>query len=438
MRTRAHARGHAAVVGGGYAGLVAARVLADRFDRVTVLERDAIAVGRAYRKGTPQSRHPHGLLSRGAEILEDLFPGLRDELAAQGAPVGDFGFFRMLYPTGWSPAIRSGLALQTFSRPLLETTLRHRVLMHPAVTLLDKTQVEGLAVTAGRVTGVRLDDQTALDADIVVIADGPHSRLPAWLAEVGFPEPRTLRVDGRLSYTSRLYKRDPSNGLGLQASVQATFAPTTARGGVVIAIEDDQWLVCLFGANGDSAPTDPDGFTAYAATLANPHIRWVVEECEPVSAIYRYGGLGGYWHRYDRLRPWPGGLVVLGDALCRLNPLYGHGMTVAAAHALLLGKAMDRSPLDTACRRFQRQTRRILRLPWLMSTSLDQGWSRGRPPATAVLVRRALLGLLERIPDDPDLFRRFLNVQHLLSTPLVLLLPSDRRLPSRRQKGAGT
>ncbi|MBT2506533.1 NAD(P)-binding protein [Streptomyces sp. ISL-98] len=153
----ARAGNHAVVLGGGYAGLVAARVLADRFRSVTVLEQDPVVAHAAHRKGTPQSRHPHALLARGAQVLEQFFPGLRDELTERGAPVSDFGRFPMLYPTGWSPRVSTDLVLQTFSRPVLEAAIRRRVLAHPAVSLLDRTCATGLATDAARrrVTGVR-------------------------------------------------------------------------------------------------------------------------------------------------------------------------------------------------------------------------------------------------------------------------------------------
>ncbi|MFF4346006.1 FAD-dependent oxidoreductase [Streptomyces sp. NPDC001530] len=434
-------RRRAVVVGGGYAGLVTARVLADRFDEVTVIERDSVAQSPnpAHRKGTPQSRHPHALLARGARILQELFPGLREELSEAGAPLSDFGCFPMLYPTGWSPSVRTALALQTFSRPLLEAALCRRVMARPTVTVLDETQVEGLVLDQRHrcVTGVRISGHTVRSADLVVIATGRHGRAPTWLTDVGLPEPDILGVDGKLSYTSRVYRRDPVARPDLRASVQATLAPTARRGGAVTAIEGDRWLVCLFGADGEAAPTDPEGFGAYADSLANPHVRHVVRECEPLGELYRYGGLGGRWHRYDRLRPWPGGLVVLGDALCSLNPLYGHGMTVAALQAQLLARALDagghdRRGLDRACAAFQRRSPRTLLLPWYLSTSLDLGWRTGDVPLAADLARRYLHHLLRRIPDDPELYRRFLNVQHMVATPLTLLAPPVRL----RRRGA--
>ncbi|GHF51228.1 FAD-dependent oxidoreductase [Streptomyces morookaense] len=431
----------AVVVGGGYAGLVVARVLAGRCTEVTVVEQDTPGPDPGHRRGTPQSRHPHALLARGAQILEELFPGLQDELTGRGAPVSDFGRFPMLYPTGWTPRVPTGLVLQTFSRPLLEACIRRRVLEDPAVTPLGGTRVTGLALDARRerVTGVRTERHGTLRADLVVIATGRHSRLPAWLAEAGLPAPEVRRVDGRLSYVSRLYKRDTSADFTWQASLQATLAPGTDRGGAVVAIEDGRWLVCLLGADGRTAPTDPDGFAAYAAALANPYVHQVTGTAEPLGPAHRYAGLGNEWHRYDRLRPWPAGLVVLGDALCSLNPLYGHGMTVAAQQAVLLGRTLDgTTALPRVCRRFQRRAGRTLTLPWLMAASLDLGWRPGRTPLPAALAGRLLHRLLRRIPDDPDLYRRFLDVQHLTASPATLLGPALRPARTRRARTGGT
>lgn len=425
--------GRAVVVGAGFAGLVTARVLAERFAEVVLVEQDRLVPHPEQRRGTPQSHHPHALLARGADILEELFPGLRTELAQQGAPVSDFGHFPMAYPTGWSPRVRTGLALQTFSRPLLEACIRRRVLARPSVALLDRTRAVRLVLDDDRerVRGVRVEAAAGRQssgsathfADLVVVATGRHGRLPSWLADAGLAAPLVRRVDGRLAYVSRLYRRDPAAPYDWQASLQATLAPAVDRGGAVVAIEGDRWLLCLFGADGRVPPTDPEGFTAYAASLTNHHIAGIATSAEPLGPARRYAGLGGEWHRYDRVRPWPGHLVVLGDALCSLNPLYGHGMTVAAQQALQLARALDRHGLPGACSRFQQASARTLTLPWLLSSSLDLGWDPGRSPLSAVLARRLLNRLLRRIPNDPVLYRKFLDVQHLTASPATLLLP---------------
>src|SRR5271154_2038324 len=84
-----HVGKHAIVIGAGMGGLMAARALADHYDEVTIFERDALPDSPEPRKGVPQGRHSHGLLARGREILEQLFPGFTEQIVNQGAMTAD-------------------------------------------------------------------------------------------------------------------------------------------------------------------------------------------------------------------------------------------------------------------------------------------------------------------------------------------------------------
>ncbi|MGH3826772.1 MAG: FAD-dependent oxidoreductase, partial [Pseudonocardiaceae bacterium] len=376
---------HAVVVGGGYGGLLAAGVLADHFSRVSVLEQDLLSADTDYRSGVPQARHPHGLLARGAGILEELFPGLRAELAELGAPIFDLGESgRVMFPSGWAPRAAIGIPIQTFTRVTLERCIRRRVMAHPNVTIRSGVRVDGFCWDRdrSRVTGVRahsrapdppgqaqeIDNQT-IDADLVIDASGRTSQLTAMeLVEAGFPPASERVVAGDLSYSSRLYHIPPGTDTGWTMALELTYAPTVRRGGSILTVEGRRWMVTLIGAGGETTPTDEAGFLAYARSLRNPHIATSIAAASPAGPLYRAVKLNNRWTLYHQLRRWPERLLCLGDVVCALNPAYGQGMTLAAIQAQVLRDLLNRhrgGNLSGLARTFHRHAARTLLLPWL-------------------------------------------------------------------------
>jgi 2-polyprenyl-6-methoxyphenol hydroxylase-like FAD-dependent oxidoreductase len=118
----------AIVIGGGIAGLLAARVLADHFSSVGVVERDRLPNEFVPRKGVPQGRHVHALLAKGQEILQQLFPGIVEDLIADGVVAGDIALdSRWFHYGGYKTRFDSGLKGISLSRPLIEGHVRRRV-----------------------------------------------------------------------------------------------------------------------------------------------------------------------------------------------------------------------------------------------------------------------------------------------------------------------
>ena len=176
---------HAVVLGGSLAGLLTARVLADHFDHVTLIERDPYLDTTETRRGTPQANHVHGLLARGREILEELFPGLQDELVAAGAPLLDIANeIAWFTPKGWGVRFPSDLMILAFTRPLLDLHVRRRVATNPKVEVLDNTDVVRLLADpvadrlAGVLSGLELDAERA--AAVAAAAPGPNRTARTW------------------------------------------------------------------------------------------------------------------------------------------------------------------------------------------------------------------------------------------------------------------
>ncbi|MGX1853049.1 NAD(P)/FAD-dependent oxidoreductase [Streptomyces sp. NPDC055299] len=410
--------GRAVVIGGGFAGLLAARALADRMSTVTIIERDPWPAANGHRRGAPQTRHPHGLLHRGTTALETLFPGLRAELLDVGAASFDFGQgTRILFPAGWAPVGHTGVQHLACSRTALEDLLRRHVHNHPRVDVAEAV-ADGLLWRNGRVAGVRDAQGRSHCAELVVDASGRASRLTSWLTRAGIPTPPSRHVHAGLSYVTRSFESAPD--IEWHMSAEMTYAPTIRRGGLVQRIERDRILVTLIGADGVRPPHDTKEFAVYASDLRTPHLADIIATATPTGETCQYGGLSNRWHLYHRVRSWPDGLIAVGDSVAALNPIYGHGLTVAALEAVALRDLLDAYPAPGFTRKFQRASATIIRLPWLFATLSDAGWRPDRQSLPVGLANRTLRHVLDRIPEEPDLYRRLVRVQNLLAHPVTL------------------
>ncbi|CAJ61855.1 FAD-dependent oxidoreductase [Frankia alni] len=437
--------GHAVVLGAGIAGLLAARVLSESFDRVSVLDRDdlpgtgdtgdlgsGLGAGLGARRGVPQAGHLHALMDRGREILEELHPGLVTRLVAAGAPTSEALVGGRWYLQGRRVGpVSTGLTSVLASRPLLERELRRRTAALPGVRLLPRTAVIGLVGVGAdeSVTGVRIragagdGASTVLAADLVVDASGRNSRSLDWLAAAGHPAPPTSRVTVDLGYASRIYQRRPEH-LGGDLSVIISTTPGL-RGGGAAAVEGDRWIVTLAGLLGEHPPTDDDGFRAFARRLPAPDIADLIGTATPLTDAVPYRFRESVRRHFEAVRRPPDGIVVIGDALCSFNPLYAQGMTVAAQQALVLRDCLS-GGLRGLPGRFYRAVGPVLDVAWDMATSSDL-----RYPAVAG--RRTLRGRVtgsyaaraqRRAHRDPAVARTLMRVVHLAEPPTALLRPA--------------
>ncbi len=372
-----HIGQHAVVIGASMGGLLAARVLADAYDRVTLIERDGFPAAGESRKGVPQGRHAHGLHARGRAVLEHLFPGFTAEMAAQGGLVLDASQdFRWYVNGGSHQPTNAGLVGLLISRPRLEAGVRLQVLALPNVQAIEHCEVAGIIASADRatITGVRLrrqggDAEEQLAADLVVDAAGRGSRSPAWLAALGYQQPDEERVAIDLGYTTCHYRRTTGQ-LPTRGGLAIAGRVPEGRSGIVMAQEDDRWVVTLGGFNGDFAPLDPQGFVEFARRLPTPELYTFLKTAEPLSTPVPYRFVANQRRRYERLKRFPAGYLVFGDAICSFNPLYGQGMTVAANEALILRACLARGSNKLA-RRFFAGVSGALDDPWRITISTD-------------------------------------------------------------------
>jgi 2-polyprenyl-6-methoxyphenol hydroxylase-like FAD-dependent oxidoreductase len=422
-------RQHAIVIGAGIMGLCAARVCADHFDHVTVVERDKLPDGVAFRPGVPQSRHIHEMLVKGKELVEELFPGLDHELERRGADAMELlEDTRYLLPTGWTPRFRSAMVTRGCTRELLEGAIRERVSADPKISFVAESTVEALVTdgTKERVVGIvggHGSSQRRIDGNLVIDASGRESSAPDWLEAMGYQKPAETEVSSFLGYATRRYRR-PRRPLAWK-QIQVMPTPERPRGGAISPIEGGRWVVTLAGAARDYPPTTEGGFLAFAKSFADPTFHDALTLAEPESAIYGARRTTNRVRHFEKCQRWPEGFIVMGDAVCAFNPIYGQGMSVAAMSAMALGLALAAGKASF-CRGFQRSLCREHRSAWLLATGDDRRYSETQgasPGLVDRLTQRYVDWLLSAMPRSPTATLQFLKVLNLTAGPLSLFDP---------------
>ncbi len=436
-------------------GMLSARVLAEFFDTVTVVDRDLLPDDSAVRRGVPQGRHVHVLLARGAQILDELFPGLLSELVADGAPVWDDGdLSKLRLSFGGHDILRSGrvvrdpkaLTLHMPSRPFLECRVRRRLQAISNVTILEGHEVAELTATpdGSRVTGVRVVDRNGgasreLAADVVMDAMGRGAHTPAFLESLGYRRPVEDRIVMHTNYVSQLL-RIPA---GTLPEMLVNIGPTPDRptGMFFSGYENQTWMFTVFGMVGRQPPRDLAGMLAFAEEFSPEHVIAAIRSGQPIGEVAHHHMPFSLWRRYDKMSRLPAGLLVCGDAVCSFNPIYGQGMTVAALGAAALRDCLRRGEEDLA-RRYFRASAKPIGVAWQMTASSDlafpevqglrSGWMR--------VATRLLDWALTASESDLMVAVRFFRVNSLIDPPIRLLHPtfvSQAALVNLRRRRAG-
>ncbi|MBO0728097.1 MAG: FAD-dependent monooxygenase [Acidimicrobiaceae bacterium] len=418
----------AIVVGASVAGLLTARVLADRVEAVTIVERDDLPEQPADRRGVPQGRHAHALLPSGEQVLRNLFPGMLEDLEEGGAQrittTGvkwwQFGGYRVAAP---------GLTGTSCSRCFLENALRKRVLELPRVSLVNAA-VQELAVESGRAKGVLVaaDGQVEqLSADLVVDASGRGCQATRWLEAAGYRSPDVAQVTIDMAYATRVYRRTPGRLPDDTWTVTIADPDRNRRFGVAFPIEGRRWIVTLAGVHGDRPPTDDTNFLEFAETLPTGDVADVLRHEEPLTPIVTHRLPSNQWRHFEKLDRHLPGFLAIGDAICSFNPIYGQGMSSAALQALALGSSIDAVGIDSPslAARFYRAAAKVIANPWAIAVGGDFSFpeTTGPKPPMVDRINNYVKKAITAAQYDPVVAKAMWDVQGLLAPPPSLMKP---------------
>ena len=412
------------IIGASTTGLFAAAAAAGGDRAVTILERDDLPADPVARPGVPQGRQPHVFLHRGLLAAEPLLPGFRGDLLEAGAVPFHTAELAWLSGQGWESRTSKSFEVLSTTRPLLEAVLRRRVVGLTGVQVVAGSHVVSVA-SAGSGWTVTTADGAEHGADLVVDASGRNSRLPTWLADAVPGDVRTTEIDARIGYATRWYRGDPPDGGIPGVLIAAT--PAAPTGGLAISVEAGHWLIGAVGV-GDGRPTrDPAEFENFLAGLRDPALARIAERLEPVSDVVIHRQTGNRRRHYEERDDLADGLVVMGDALCAFNPVYGQGIAVGASEALQLRTAIDAGMQPGATRRLLRQFATVTALPWAIATANDLQFATcAQSPTRLGVLQSNWARQLERLAvhgNDRAAFARS-SVYHLMAPPRRLLHPA--------------
>jgi len=427
----------AVVIGAGMGGLAAAKAIAPYFEQIVVLDRDALPEEAAPRIGTPQARHAHTLLAAGERALEELFPGIGSDFKKAGAVIVRIGRDVVFERPGYGPFPRRDLGFdQIFlSRPALERVCRRRLEEAPNVEIRSRARVVDLVPSADReaVACVRHEDDTGnmqeLACDMVVDASGRGVPTLSFLERVGSPKPEQTEIGVDVGYASAIFEPsdEPRDWMGL---AHPGRPPYDGRCAFIFPIENGRWLVSLGRCPSGEMPSDVASFVDFTKTFRTPSVWEALRTAKPVTDVARFGLPASVRRHFHKLERWPRGLVPIADSVCRFNPLFGQGISVAAIEAIVLGQLLAKKvessdPLDGLGRDFLAAIQETLEAPWSVAIS-DFGYAHttGEPPSDLARRLQYSQALVRLAAQDADVHKLLVEVTQLLRPQSALREPA--------------
>lgn len=418
---------HAIVLGAGMGGLSAAAVMSRHFGKVTVIEKDTLPDISKARVGTPQCKLVHVLLEGGHRAIDQFLPGFEEKAVAAGAVRTRVGSEIRVELPGIEALPQRDFGIHTLcmTRPLIEHVLRSAVRALSNVTFKPRCRAERITTASDKanIEGVLYNqkggEQGLLLADFIVDATSRSDLTLKLLDDLGLDRPEDEEVGVDLTYATAIFELPRELDHGWRAIIHRPD-PSNGRGGFLFPIEEGRWHVNLAGVHGDSPSADPDEYLAFAKSLRTQTIYEALENAKMVGTIQRFKLKSSSRRHYETLTSFPEGLVPLGDAICRINPAYGQGMSVAAQEAAVLDRMLEKRAaskerLSGLATSYFKKIQDVLETPW-NTALMDYVYpaTTGNRPANLKAKLEGDKALLSEAVNDPEMHRLWAEVTNLV------------------------
>jgi 2-polyprenyl-6-methoxyphenol hydroxylase-like FAD-dependent oxidoreductase len=363
----------AIIVGGGMAGKLIAAAISPYFHRVQILEKDQKPTeNNTVRAGVSQGNHIHLLLHAGEHALETLFSGFKQDMVSRGSMLIDSTEDLAWYHHGvWKLQFKGADTTLLQTRSLLESYIEERVNQIANIHYTYGIKVLAYTYQTDRdmIDGVEIlenNETKILKTNLVIDASGSSSLTKAWLKKQAISVPEEV-VDIGLCYATRQFKL-PEVPRDFKIKIVYPEPPRQTLGGTLSMVENGKCIVTLNGYLNSLKPEDvisEDGFIEQAAKLPLPDIHQELVNGTSLSETKIFKVPQIKWRRFDKIML-PEGLLVAGDSICRIDPVFGQGMSIAALEALAIREYLAKRAGTGSLVKLQKKLASIVAPVWSM------------------------------------------------------------------------
>ncbi|MFS0823279.1 NAD(P)/FAD-dependent oxidoreductase [Bacillus sp. 1P02SD] len=413
------------IIGGGIAGKLAARVLSEVYKEVIILEQDSDATSPTPRKGAPQGNHIHALLHAGEHGLEELFPGIAECFYSTGAvkinSTKDLawhhhGVWKLRYDGGYTTTLQT--------RPHLEWHINKYIKQVENITTQYNQTVKNYVYNEGenRITGVELKNGSVIHADLIIDASGATSFSYRWLTEKGIQIP-VKKVKIGLTYVSQIVELPENKNRDWTIKLLYPNPPHEKMAGSISKIEGNRYLVTFIGYH-DIINTKEKitNLVDLSNKLPQSDIYLELKNAKPLTNISIYRVPHITWRKIEKVKNFPDGLLMIGDTICRIDPFFGQGMSIAVLEALALKELFKN---EIKIRDFHKKSAKIIAPIWNMVLTEDFRYpeTTGQKPLGLAFLQWYAKQVFLLSGENEKVYDSFIKVMNLKRPMTILMQP---------------